>query len=125
MQSLQDFRYSSCYPECEKRLDFSPTLESTVLYKQIVHKMVIANDLQEGLWFTKLPLYAVFLSLSFAFIAFYLWPSKKPSYGAATITNDTPTVGIDPDTWFSNLRGRYQYIRNGYWTIQQGYRKVC
>ena len=87
--------------------------------------MVFENGLQEGLWLTRPPLYAVFLSLSFALIAFYFWSSKQPSYGAATITNDAPTVGIDPDTWFSNLRGRYQYIRNGYWTIQKGYRKVC
>ena len=87
--------------------------------------MAIENELQEGLWFLRLPLYAVFLSLTFAFIAFHFWPSKKMSYGAATTTNDAPTVGIDPDTWFSNLRGRYQYIRNGYWTIQKGYRKVC
>lgn len=82
------------------------------------------NELQEGLSFTKPPLYAVVLSLSFAFIAFSCWPSKRPSYGAATITKDAPTVGVDPDAWFSNLRGRYQYVRNGYWTIQKGYRKV-
>ena len=111
----------------KKRLDFLPTLENTLLCSadKFVHDMVIDNELQEGLWFTKAPLYAVFLSLSFAFIAFSFWPSKRPLYGAATITNDAPTVGIDPDTWFSNLRGRYQYVRNGYWTIQKGYRKVC
>ena len=83
------------------------------------------NELQEGLRLTQPTLYAIILSFSILFIALSFWPGKKPSFGAATFTNDAPIVGIDPDTWFSNLRGRYQYVRNGYWTIHEGYRKVC
>ena len=83
------------------------------------------NELQEGLRLTQPPLYAIILSFSILFIALSFWPSKKTSDGAATFTDGAPTVGIDLDTWFSNIRGRYHYVRNGYWTIHEGYRKVC
>ena len=81
--------------------------------------------MQEGLSSPQLPSYTAFLFLSFAFIVLVSWSSKKLSFGAATKANDAPIVGIGSDTWFSDLRGRSQYIRNGYWTIHEGYRKVC
>lgn len=85
----------------------------------------MAKDWQEGLSSTDLPSYPVLLTLSFAFIALAFWPSKRLWYEAATESTKAPVVGISSDTWFANLRGKYQYIRNGYWTIHEGYRKVC
>lgn len=87
--------------------------------------MVTAKDLQDGLSSVQLPSYPVLLSLSIAFIALAFWPGQKMWYAAAPEAADAPVVGIRSDTWFSRLRGKYQYIRNGYWTIHEGYHKVC
>ena len=81
----------------------------------------MVEDLQDRRLSTQLASYPVLLSLCLVLVTLAFWLSKKQ----ATTATDAPVVGIDSRTWFSSLRGKYQYIRNGYWTIHEGYSKVC